>query len=146
MVSIREATIVELSAFVKMEQAEDTAEYITAYDLETHQIKFQDPDIVYLSILHEAQLAGFIILVLEADAMSVEFRRIVVSKRGSGVGQAAIKAMEAYCRNQLKRQRVWLDVFDFNQRGRHIYEKQGYTYFKREDYKGQLLLFYEKLL
>lgn len=146
MIAIRESQIEELSTFVIMESSEDTLEFIIPYTLEEHQAKFNAPDIVYLSIANNERLAGFIILALDPDGISVEFRRIVVSAKGNGIGQAAIKAMEAYCRTTLQRNRIWLDVFEFNKRGQHIYEKLGYTQFKRRDHKGQPLLFYEKRL
>lgn len=146
MITIRESHIEELSTFVNMESSDDTIEFIIPYTLEEHQAKFKASDIVYLSIMNNEQLAGFIILALDPDGISVEFRRIVVSAKGNGIGQAAIKAMEAYCQPTLQRNRIWLDVFEFNERGRHVYEKLSYTQFKEGDHKGQPLLFYEKTI
>ena len=146
MITLRESQIEELSTFVTMESSDDTVAFIIPYSLEEHQAKFNVPNIVYLSILNNERLAGFIILALDPDGMSVEFRRIVVSAKGNGIGQAAIKVMEAYCQTTLQRNRIWLDVFEFNKRGKHVYKKLGYTQFKRGDHEGQPLLFYEKRL
>ena len=76
----------------------------------------------------------------------VEFRRIVVSCRGIGIGQAAIPAMEVYCREQLHCRRIWLDVFDSNPRGRHIYQKLGYRLFDTGELEGRKLLYMDKSL
>ena len=146
MVTIREAYIEELAAFVSMEQEADIADFIVPYSLDMHQTKFNEQNTIYLSILYKAQLVGFMLLVLDADQISAEFRRIVVSARGKGIGQAALEMMEHYCMTKLGRHRIWLDVFEFNERGRHIYEKRGYKPFKSETYEGKRLLFYEKPL
>lgn len=146
MVAVREAKIEEIPCFVEMEQAKGTAEFIIPYSLEEHLAKFSEQDIVYLSIIDEGRLAGFIILAIDPDGVSVEFRRIVVSAKNKGVGQSAIHAMEDFCRARFRCNRIWLDVFEFNQRGRYIYEKLGYIQFKKGEYDGKSLLYYQKSL
>ncbi len=74
--------------------------------------------------------------------MSVEFRRVVIDEQQRGVGQTAIRLMEQYCAQDLKRQRIWLDVYAANARGRHIYEKLGYTLFNKSS--DETVLYYEK--
>ena len=129
-----------------MDRDPDTREHITLYSLAEHQAEFVRDDIVYLSIYANNALSGYFILVLEADGESVEFRRIVVDAKGAGIGQAAIRAMEAYCAGQLRRRRIWLDVFASNPRGQHIYAKLGYSLFKRGELDGRPLLFMQKQL
>ena len=41
-------------------------------------------------------------------------------------------------------QRFWLSVFDFNERGQHIYRKLGYQEFKRCKRGKHQQLFFEK--
>ncbi len=146
MIRVRRALEVDIPDFVAMEADEDTVEFITPYSLETHASVFRRDDIVYLSIVDETQLLGFLILCLDADGVSVEFRRIVVSEKGRGTGQGAIAEMECFCRATLGRSRIWLDVFEFNERGRHIYEKLGYTRFGAKKHDGETLILYEKVL
>ena len=89
---------------------------------------------------------GFFILVKEGDSGTVEFRRILVDADKRGVGQAALAEMERYCREALGAARIWLDVFDDNAVGMHIYEKLGYRQFREEPAGERKLLFYEKSL
>ena len=127
-----------------MEQDADAAPNIDPYSYEQHLAEYNRSDIVYLSIYDNHELAGFFILALDPDNTSVEFRRIVVARRDKGIGQQAIFKMETYCREHLKRNRVWLDVFDFNQRGQHVYVKLGYQLFDKKDFYGKTLLCYQK--
>lgn len=129
-----------------MEQLEESRHYVLPYSLSRHRLEFARDEIVYLSICDAENLAGFFILALDPDQNSIEFRRVVVARPGAGTGQSAIPAMEAYCRDQLKRNRVWLDVFDFNRRGRHVYEKLGYQLFDSRDHDGKKLLYYQKTI
>ena len=146
MIHLDDSKVEELASFVEMELAADTAEFILPYDLERHRREFQRDDIHYLSIYDAGGLAGFFILALEADGRSVEFRRVVIDSTRRGIGQAAIRLMESYCRDRLGRERVWLDVFEFNRRGRHIYQKLGYRYFDQTELEGKTLLFFDKQL
>jgi RimJ/RimL family protein N-acetyltransferase len=99
------------------------------YSLERYRSEFAKPDIVYLSILNAGELARFFMLALDPDHTSVELRRIVIAQKGIGPGQDAILPMEDYCRERIGRSRIWLDVFDFNHRGQHVYQKLGYRRF-----------------
>ncbi len=146
MIELRPSTREELPEFAEMETAPDTADYILAYDAARHLAEFERDDIVYLSIYDDQKPVGFFILALEADLGSVELRRIVVAERGRGIGQAAIGSMEKFCRDRLGRSRIWLDAFEFNHRGRHVYEKLGYRFFDRGELNGKTLLFFEKSL
>ncbi len=127
-----------------MEQDEGIRRFVLPYSLAQHQREYARKDIVYLSICQADELAGFFILALEPDQTSIEFRRIVVANTDTGIGQPAIRAMETYCAERLQRKRIWLDVFEFNKRGRHIYEKLDYRFFDSRDHDGKKLLFYQK--
>ena len=146
MIRLCEAQAGELEAFLQMDRDADTRAHIIPYDLEQHRGSFDRDDIIYLSIRAHDRCVGYFILVLEEDARSVEFRRIVIAEKGAGYGQAAIAEMEAYCGARLGRERIWLDVYDTNSRGRHIYEKLGYRQFSSAEADGRKLLLMEKSL
>lgn len=132
--------------FAQLEQAPDTKQFVLPYSETEHARNILNSSFVYLRILDAGELVGFFILVLDSEPNSVEFRRVVVSDKGKGVGQSAITAMEQFCRTQLQRTRVWLDVFEYNNRGRHIYEKLGYERYGESDHEGRRLLLYQKRL
>lgn len=129
-----------------LEQREDTKRFIGTYSVAEHARNLLDRSMVYLRILDDGEIAGFFILVLDPDGTSVEFLRVVVAPERRGIGQPAVRAMERYCRVELGRQRIWLDVFEHNERGRHIYQKLGYQQFGRGSYQGQPLLLYQRTL
>lgn len=144
MVRVERADRGDIPRFVDMEQEEGTREFIAPYGSDVHHERFTDPDTIYLRIVNDEELAGFFLLALDSDGRSIEFRRIVVASKGCGIGQNAIPVMEEYCRSSLGRIRIWLDVFEDNVRGRHVYEKLGYTRYGESELEGKRLLLYEK--
>ena len=146
MITLQESIESEVLSFIEMEQSTEASEFIIAHSLQHHLAEMQKSEIVYLSIFSNGLLAGFIILAIDNCDKSVEFRRIVVAVKGQGIGQSAIPVMEAYSVEKFSCERIWLDVFATNQRGRHIYTKLGYKQFKTDKHQGAQLLFFEKYL
>jgi len=145
MVELRESEPNEVQKFVELESAEDASKYVISYSADRHLDEMSKDHTLYLSIYNGRAFSGFIILALDGTG-SVEFRRIVVASKGKGIGQAAINKVEEYCMTALKRNRVWLDVFESNLRGQHIYKKLGYKQFKIGEFSGRRLTYYEKML
>lgn len=145
-VVLERASTEDASDFAALERDRDVRPFILPYDVVRHRRTMAEPDVVYLRILDQDGLAGFIILVLDRDGSSIEFRRVVVSKPGRGIGQEAIAQMERYAVEVLHRSRVWLDVFEENERARHLYEKLGYSRFGTSVDGERRLLLYEKRL
>ncbi|KLV05243.1 histone acetyltransferase [Photobacterium aquae] len=126
-----------------MERTEEAIGFVIPYSLKKHRELIESDEVIYLSIFYDDKLSGFMILHQENDQV-VEFRRIVISATGYGLGQLAIKAMEQYCFQYLDCSRVWLDVFESNLRGLHIYKKLGYKIFQNTRHNGVQLLMMEK--
>ena len=136
----------DLSRFHNLEKDNDVIRNVTGNSLAEHNRLFQKENIFYLNILNNSDTIGFILLNHEIANHSVEFRRIVIKDRNRGFGQIAVRAMESFCKDKLKANRIWLDVFDYNKRGQHIYEKLGYQRFKSVKNEDILVHYYEKYL
>lgn len=141
-ITLRDTRAEELPAICEMEQGEARS-FIIPYSPERHREEFGKPAVVYKSIYGGDQLIGFVMLALDPDGQSVEFRRIVVSEPGRGIGKRAIEMVRDLCRSELGRTRLWLDVFETNERARHVYEKSGYRRFGASAHEGRTLLLYE---
>ncbi|ABW31467.1 GNAT family N-acetyltransferase [Acaryochloris marina] len=133
----------ELECICELEQGEMRM-FVIPYSLQKHQVEFAKPDVIYKSIWWNEELIGFFILVLDPDGQSVEFRRIIVSKPEQGLGTIVVRSVDNICSSELGRSRVWLDVFESNERARHVYEKCGYQLFGETQHEGRNLFLYEK--
>ena len=146
MLDLRPMTPAELDLVCELELDADTVPYILPTPRAQHETGMARDDMLYLSIYRDNRFAGYFILLLEADGESVELRRIVIAEKGAGTGRKAITELEGYCRDRLNRGRIWLDVFDFNDRGMHLYPGLGYGYFGDQHVDGKRLLLFEKIL
>jgi diamine N-acetyltransferase len=145
-VNLRTTQESELTKIVDLENRPDVREYVTPAPLEEHQKDYADDDVTYLTIEHEGNFAGFIILVDHPEDTSVECLRIAVGILEQGIGQQALNLMEAYCKETYNPKRIWLDVYAHNKRGIHVYTKLGYQQFDTGIYEGKDLLYLEKVL
>ena len=144
-VSLRAARPEELEILDTMDRQDHASRFVIQSGLEQHRRNFADPDITYLCIENERdELCGYFILVLEAGGESIEFRRILIDRNQRGIGQDAIMEMEQYCQRRWQPRKIWLDVYEDNEIGRHIYAKLGYVQFSESIDQGRKLLFFEK--
>lgn len=147
MITLRRSNKSELEIFDEIDHQDHASNFITQIGLKAHQNYFEEPNVIYLSIENDAkELAGYIVLVVESDHESIEFRRISIDHKKRGVGQLAIKEMESFSKKELGAKRIWLDVFEDNNVGRYIYKKLGYRSFKEGITQGRKILFYEKVV
>lgn len=142
---LRDTIPAEIRRIWEMEQGE-ARRFILPYTLERHYKELEKPDVFYKSIRRNKKLIGFLILVLDPDGESVEFRRIVISEPGNGYGKQVIGMVDQICREELGRSRLWLDVFETNKRARHVYEECGYRQFGQSELRGRTLILYGKIL
>ncbi len=130
MIELRQALVQDIAVFSEMEVAEDTSRFINPYDLEKPLAEFNKENVIYLSIVDENKLIGFVILVLDSDGVCVDFRRIVVARKSKGIGHIAIRKMEAFCKESLHRKRTFPTGFFGGRRLTTFYRHQSIN-FKR---------------
>ena len=134
-----------LERLCAMERDPDASPYILATTRNVHLARLDDPSAIYRTILTaDGVMVGFVILKLDPDGRSVELARIVVAPRGMSYGTRVMSLLERFCRSQLHRSRIWLDVFEFNRRAHRVYEKCGYVQFGRTELEGKPLLLLDK--
>jgi len=145
-IEIRDSLEDELILFQKIEAEDDAKSFIIPYTIQKHFEEFNKPNIVYKTIVVDDKITGFMILSLGKDGKSIEFRRIVIREKGKGYGKIAIISLDEIAKKEYQRNRIWLDVFAYNERAIHLYEKCGYKYQESIDYQGKELKIYEKMI
>jgi RimJ/RimL family protein N-acetyltransferase len=139
----------DISRLVQIES--DNSEFIGQCNVEGHKAIIQSEDEMHLSIFEKADnsLLGHIILAgLKNKDASIEFRRIVVDKKGKGFGKESISLIKKYCFEDLKAHHIWLDVYEDNNRAIELYKSQGFRvdsiqreFVKRNgDYRSLLIM------
>jgi RimJ/RimL family protein N-acetyltransferase len=119
-------TILDLNFIVSLEN--ENLSFISPNSKKEHIDLIIDKNISHLILKSTNNtLLGFVILAgLENENRSIEFRRIVINKKGKGFGRMAIKKIKKYCFENLNCQRLWLDVLEDNERAKHLYKSEGF--------------------
>jgi len=126
---ITETIISNIETICNIENDQVNKVFITPYDKNRHQQVIDSKDEEHLTVWDKAtgNLVGFIILAgLENQNLSLEFRRIVIQSKGEGFGRICLQLIKEYCFTNLKFHRLWLDVFDDNERAINLYKSEGF--------------------
>ena len=118
----------DLPFVVKTEKEASKDGFVTSQKVEEHEVFLGDKDIRHLIIENDERSVGYILLAgLEDENDNIEFMRIVVSEKGKGYGRKSLKLVKQLVFEELNAHRLWLDVFDFNERAKGLYESEGFT-------------------
>lgn len=102
--------------------------YVSSDAEPRHRLQMNDRTCLYLIARKAGEPVGYVILLgVMGQNPVVELKRIVVTKRGVGVGQALMHLIIDYAFDDLKAHRLWLDVIDDNARAQHVYRKLGFV-------------------
>lgn len=146
-VSLRDTTREQLPRIHAMEQDPDTVGFIMPDTMEKHRREFDRDNVVYKSVYDARdEHVGFVIFAIDTANASLEFRRVVISRKGRGFGKRVVALVDAVAADEFGCRRIWLDVFADNVIGRHIYEASGYTQIAEEKVDGRPLCIYEKAI
>ena len=118
----------DLEFVLKLEADPDTAPFIHAWPIDEHRAAIADPSVAHW-IVEDSERevsVGFVIL-RGLGTEVIELRRIAISEKGQGYGTHALRLVKDAAFGEFGARRLWLDVYDFNDRARSIYEAEGFT-------------------
>lgn len=125
---IRKTTEDDLGFVITAENAEENSPHVAQWTREQHIAAFDNDDILHVIIEAEGQRVGYAIIAgLKEANKAIELRRIVIVEKGKGLGRAAIQLFKKLAFEELKAHRLWLDVREYNNRARQLYEAIGFV-------------------
>lgn len=125
---LRPTTENDLSFVVETEREAAKERFVTSETIEQHEEYLADSDVRHLIIEAQGKAVGYVILVGLTDANeNIEFRRMVVAEKGKGYGRRALQLIKEIAFEELNAHRLWLDVKDFNELARRLYESENFT-------------------
>ncbi len=127
-VRLRPSSEQDLEFVLKLEADPETARFIHPWLIDEHRAAIDDPSVAHSIVEHaELQLpVGFVIL-RGLGTEVLELRRIAISEKGRGYGTHALGLVKDAVFGELGARRLWLDVYDFNERARLIYDAEGFV-------------------
>lgn len=128
-IRLENTRMTDIEAIIEFEVA--NSGWIHHYPKEKHVALLTDEDCLHLSVkrLDNDRLAGHVIAfgVTSPDRV-FEFRRIAINEKGSGFGRETVGLLKRICFEELGFHRMWLDVYDDNERAIRLYESEGFVY------------------
>ncbi|RCW39863.1 GNAT family N-acetyltransferase [Paenibacillus prosopidis] len=127
---LRKTEITDLSFVLDTETDLDNRTFIGQWTVEQHQESLTNEDIIHLIIENkQGEQVGYVILTGLLDSnKAVCVKRITNKIKGRGYGKETMKLIIKWIFENTDTHRVWLDVKDFNQRAKHVYESVGFIY------------------
>lgn len=134
---LRPTSVADLPYCLAAESHPGVAPYIRPWTRDEHAAALTDPDQRHLLLREQGRRVGFVLLagLARADRV-VQFRRLVVTDRGRGLGRRAVDLVVREVFGRWGAERVWLDVKPGNRRARRIYADAGF----RVDSEGDLVV------
>lgn len=131
----------DLEFVVRIESEASADGVVTRQSFAEHEKYLTDEDVRHLIVEADGEAVGYLILagLLDTENETIEFRRIVVAEKGKGYGRRALQLAKKIAFEELSAHRLWLDVIDFNERARRLYESENFRVegVWRERYKAQ---------
>lgn len=127
---VRSTKLHDLDFIVRLESKEENKQYIAVWDREQHKLAIDDTNIAHLIIEDKKwkQPVGFIIISdLNNKNNNIELTRIVINEKGKGYGKQALNWIKKWVFEDLKANRLWLDVKVTNHHAKNIYESAGFS-------------------
>ncbi|MEM7226546.1 MAG: GNAT family protein [Pseudomonadota bacterium] len=126
--TLHTATAADIPWIMALEQRPENAPFVYVSDAAAHDAHRAGPNSVTLVFEEAGARLGYAMLRgLASKARSVELMRIIVDQPGQGVGGRFLRALIAHVFGELGANRLWLDVFEDNARGRAAYRREGFV-------------------
>ncbi|TDS57233.1 RimJ/RimL family protein N-acetyltransferase [Myroides indicus] len=119
----------DIAEIIRLENEDENKSCILPYTREQHMAAIEDENMAHVSVWDKSsgKITGFIILCgITNPNKSLEFRRIVISEKGKGIGRQCIRLIKEYCFISLRFNKLWLDVFQDNERASNLYKSEGF--------------------
>ena len=113
--------------FILALEKDPTNIFVHSWDEATHRANILDPKHHYF-IAEDAEQTSLGYAILIEDGFGcMEWKRVIVARRGDGIGSAFMEAVLTHFTDIKKLRKIWLDVYERNDRARHVYENLGFV-------------------
>ena len=127
---LRPTMLSDLDFVMGVERDAANLPFITPWERTQHEGAVRFPDFRHFIV--EAgtgtQAAGLVILQgCRSPHRSVELKRIVLQRKGEGLGRNCVRLLKRMAFRDLRAHRFWLDVKSRNLRAQRLYESEGFV-------------------
>ncbi len=126
--NVRKTEATDLPFVLEAETDQENTPFIGQWSYEQHLESLIDENMNHLIIENKnGDKIGYAIITGLLDLnKTVCLQRIAIQMKGKGYGKETLKLIVMWVFEHTETHRLWLDVKDFNNRARHVYESVGF--------------------
>jgi diamine N-acetyltransferase len=126
---LRPSMLSDLDWVAASEQDPANRPFITPWERTQHEGAIRFPDCRHFIVEDSRQdRIGFVILQgCRNPQGSVELKRLVLQRKGEGLGRQVLRLLKPMAFGPLKAHRFWLDVKALNERAHRLYRSEGFV-------------------
>lgn len=129
-IQLQPTTAQDLDFVLSVERNPENAPFIGQWSYDRHLQSCQSPNECHWLIVEQEtqERVGYVILLdVQNPDQSLQIKRIAISRKGKGMGKAALQQVLQAAFMELNAHRVWLDVMADNLRAYTLYRKLGFV-------------------
>ena len=126
-ISLRKTEEKDLDYVLSAEHDPANRMFVIPWSRDEHRRALITPDLAHLIVQGEREVGYVILAGLQDPNETIEFRRIVITEKGKGLGKRAIQLFKELAFERYRANRLWLDVKEGNQRAQSLYKAQGFV-------------------
>ncbi|WP_160680554.1 GNAT family protein [Clostridium sp. C8-1-8] len=130
LIILRTTIEADLDFVITAEKEPYNAQFVGQWTKEQHKASLMQEDILHLIVEDKGSKTpvGYVIIAGATNPnRNIEFRRIVICKKGTGFGRETLKLVKELAFEDLKAHRLWLDVRQKNITAQSLYKSEGFT-------------------
>ena len=118
----------DLDFLMELERLHHENGFIGLDSAEVHLARLRDPQNRYFLIESHGERVGFVIVCdIEPVHRNILIKRIALGQLGRGTGREALRLVVQLAFGEWNAHRLWLDVYDDNERARRTYRRLGFV-------------------
>lgn len=148
-IELRKTTTSDLDFVLAAESHPENCNYVYQWSYDEHMASLSDNNLRHYVVESNNELLGYVILDQANDAsQSINLRRLVITKKNSGIGKQVLEQIKLIAFTELSANRLWLDVFTDNLIAYNLYKKCGFreegklidSYLRKDGYASQYIM------
>jgi RimJ/RimL family protein N-acetyltransferase len=125
---LRRADLEDLKFIVELQYKPENVNFIVPFDEDFHTEIINSDNSKNMDVIIEEIATGAAVgyfMLCELDDLGVEWRHVIIDKKGVGYGREGLKLLMKWSFEIKKYHRGWLDCKPYNERALHLYESCG---------------------
>jgi diamine N-acetyltransferase len=128
-IQLRPTCLADLDFVIDAENHPDNRDFVSQWTRQAHEEAIASPNMGHFIAEASGEIVGYAIVQdLQDPNQCIGILRLVITQKGYGYGKAVLRLLQKCAFEEWNAHRLWLDVKDYNDRARHVYESVGFRF------------------